>query len=172
MDDRLSRKDKVLTRLRDANGQWLSGPDLANPEVGGSEGLKRLRELRAEGHDIQKRRHPDRNRAVFQYRLIAHERPADYAAYEDSFPVAEASHRLDLAAEAARIFASPDPEPPLAAPPPVAAAAPRVRWACMKCGGEPAHEPQSLSLGSPFGRARCPNCDTKRKYAQSVFKRA
>ena len=66
----LSRREQVLKALQDANGAWVDGPDLANAEVGGSEGLKRLRELREQdGWDIRKRKHPDPNRDIYQYRL-------------------------------------------------------------------------------------------------------
>jgi hypothetical protein len=65
----LTRAEQVLQRLRKANGSWVDGPDLANEEVGGSEGLKRLRELRDAGHDIRKRKHPDPTRDIWQYRL-------------------------------------------------------------------------------------------------------
>lgn len=64
----LSRKAQVLQRLR--QGDWVDGPDLANEEIGGSEGLKRLRELKADGHDIRMRPHPDKARSIFQYRLV------------------------------------------------------------------------------------------------------
>lgn len=60
----------MLARLQ--LGGWVDGPDLANEEVGGSEGLKRLRELRLDDHyDIKMRRHPDPDRDIFQYRLAA-----------------------------------------------------------------------------------------------------
>jgi hypothetical protein len=71
----LTRKDQVLAVLRErmddpfTNG-WVDGTDLANEQVGGSEGLKRLRELRQEGYLIQERAHPDRSRAIHQYRLV------------------------------------------------------------------------------------------------------
>lgn len=65
-----SRQAEVLLRLRVAAGGWVDGTELATADVGGSEGLKRLRELRADGFDIQKRKHPDPRRAIFQYRLL------------------------------------------------------------------------------------------------------
>lgn len=71
----LTRKEQVLARLKSEMGSmfthgWVDGPDLANEEVGGSEGLKRLRELRSEGHLIQARKHPDAGRDIYQYRLV------------------------------------------------------------------------------------------------------
>ena len=66
----LKRKDQVLAKLKQYEGQWLNGTDLSNEEVGGSEGLKRLRELRAEGYPIERRQHPDRGRDIYQYRLL------------------------------------------------------------------------------------------------------
>ena len=67
----LSRRDQVLKRLQDANGDWVDGADLSNAECGGSEGLKRLRELRKPefgGHVIKMRPKPDSDQ--FQYRLL------------------------------------------------------------------------------------------------------
>ncbi len=40
----LTRADKVLNVLRD--GQWHQGHELTGPTVGGSEGLRRLREIK------------------------------------------------------------------------------------------------------------------------------
>lgn len=60
----------MLWVLRRNANSWVDGPDLANERVGGSEGLKRLRELRSEGHRIQQRRHPNPDRDIWQYRLV------------------------------------------------------------------------------------------------------
>lgn len=79
----LTRKDQVLRYLQEHDG-WVDGPELANEKVGGSEGLKRVRELRAEGHRIITRPHPDRSRDIFQYKLV---KP------ESIHPVIQ--HRLD-----------------------------------------------------------------------------
>lgn len=65
-----TRQDQVLSRLRETRGLWVDGPELANEQVGGSEGLKRLRELRQQGHDIRMRRHPDSRRSIWQYMLM------------------------------------------------------------------------------------------------------
>jgi hypothetical protein len=68
-----TRTEQVLDTLRaalDGDG-WVDGPDLANERVGGSEGLKRLREQRADGFVIDKRRHPDKTRSIWQYRLTS-----------------------------------------------------------------------------------------------------
>jgi hypothetical protein len=70
----LTRKEQVLHRL--AGGDWVDGPELANEQVGGSEGLRRLRELRTEGAVIEERKHPDSGRDIFQYRLVAPAPPA------------------------------------------------------------------------------------------------
>lgn len=67
----LTRKEQILKLLLDNLGQWVDGPRLASEEVGGSEGLRRLRELRADGHRIQQRHHPDAERDIWQYRIVA-----------------------------------------------------------------------------------------------------
>lgn len=49
--------------------QWVNGPEISNEVVGGSEGLRRLRELIEDGHPIESRRHPQAERDIWQYRL-------------------------------------------------------------------------------------------------------
>ena len=49
------RKAQVLKVLQNAEGTWVGGPSLCNQAVGGSEGLRRLRELRALGYAIDKK---------------------------------------------------------------------------------------------------------------------
>ena len=87
---RVTRKDKVLSALTEArrlgfivvdhydglhrrrypcDQGWVDGHVLCDPLIGGSEGLRRLRELRADGFPILMRRHPDPNRADHQYLL-------------------------------------------------------------------------------------------------------
>lgn len=66
----MTRKELVLRLLRENEGQWVDGPRIASAEVGGSEGLKRLRELRQDGYDIRMRKHPDPRRDIFQYKLM------------------------------------------------------------------------------------------------------
>lgn len=86
MTNRLTRKDQVLVYLLERRGHWVNGPDLANERVGGSEGLKRLRELRAEGHLIQDRRHRDFDRDIWQYRLTYPKKDALSLAVLNSVP--------------------------------------------------------------------------------------
>jgi hypothetical protein len=71
--NKMTRKDAVLELLMQNINVWIDGPRIASPEVGGSEGLKRLRELREEGHKIENRRHPNKDRDVWQYRLVGKE---------------------------------------------------------------------------------------------------
>lgn len=61
------RKREVLARLMAADGNWVGGPELANRRCGGSEGLRRLRELRQLGYAIEKKRLEGHN--YFSYRL-------------------------------------------------------------------------------------------------------
>lgn len=64
-----SRKSLVLEALRSAGGDgWVDGTALETPEVGGSQGTRRLRELRADGWAIEARPHPTSDTA-WQYRL-------------------------------------------------------------------------------------------------------
>ena len=45
----------VLLYLKKNTGRWVANKDLADPAVGGLEAMRRLRELRAAGHNIEKR---------------------------------------------------------------------------------------------------------------------
>lgn len=66
---RRTRKASVLAVLQESVGTWVDGWVLTQPDVGGSEGLRRLRELEADGIHIEKRPHPDAGLATWQYRL-------------------------------------------------------------------------------------------------------
>lgn len=59
-----SARGRVLHLLLDR--QWHTSPAICDPAVGGSEGLRRLRELRAEGWWIEKRR---ATAGLYEYRL-------------------------------------------------------------------------------------------------------
>jgi hypothetical protein len=77
----LSRREMIAKTLRSARrgkivvagntvkttGGWVDGTMITHPEVGGDSGLRRLRELRAHGMQIEKRYNADAG--VFQYRL-------------------------------------------------------------------------------------------------------
>lgn len=58
-------RERVYNALR--SRRWTPGFDLTSPEVGGSEGLRRVRELRAQGFEIKTRRIEGSN--AFEYRL-------------------------------------------------------------------------------------------------------
>lgn len=63
------RKREVLVRLSEAEEGWVGGPELANARCGGSEGLRRLRELRMDyGFPIEKKQLEGHN--YFSYRLV------------------------------------------------------------------------------------------------------
>lgn len=64
-----TRNALVLLALRSANGDWVEGTYLETPEVGGAQGTRRARELRAMGWPIELRPHPSSDTA-WQYRLI------------------------------------------------------------------------------------------------------
>lgn len=48
------RRAAVLRLLLD--GHWHGTHEISSPDVGGTEGTRRLRELRADGHAIEKRK--------------------------------------------------------------------------------------------------------------------
>ena len=62
------RKAQVLKVLQNAEGEWVGGPSLCNQAVGGSEGLRRLRELRALGYGIVKKKLSKQN--YYSYKLV------------------------------------------------------------------------------------------------------
>jgi hypothetical protein len=62
----MTRKEAVRTYLK-KNRRYIPGTDLTADEVGGKQGLRRLRELRAEGMPIITRRNPDTG--TFEYKL-------------------------------------------------------------------------------------------------------
>ena len=64
-----TRKQQVLDYLSAHQGEWVNGTELANEAVGGSEGLRRVRDLRNDGYNVLQRRHPDPQRSVYQYLL-------------------------------------------------------------------------------------------------------
>ncbi len=61
-------RQRVLDVLIRANGEWVPGFILTRMETGGSEGLRRLRELKAAGYLIEKRVRPNSN--AREYRLV------------------------------------------------------------------------------------------------------
>ncbi len=68
-----TRADQVVMYLKVRKNRWVDGPEISNEKVGGSEGLRRLREKRdglaAEGLKVERRKHPDPARDIWQYRL-------------------------------------------------------------------------------------------------------
>lgn len=103
-----TRKDQVYNYLRVRLHAWVDGPELANEQVGGSEGLKRLRELRKEltdsRYDIEMRSHPDPARDIFQYRLV--ERPVEAPAYTEPAPaLPDRAEVADVSPPSARAIA-------------------------------------------------------------------
>lgn len=66
---RMTKKVRVLTYLRENSHRWVKGHELTAVDVGGTEGLRRLRELRADGYEIaQTRAHEDGS--TFVYRIV------------------------------------------------------------------------------------------------------
>lgn len=53
----LTARERVLALLCSNVGVWVPAHVITNPEIGGSEGLRRLRELRDRGYRIQQRKH-------------------------------------------------------------------------------------------------------------------
>jgi hypothetical protein len=62
-----SRKIAVAALLVEREPDWVPGYEIASQEVGGSEGLRRIRELRDEGWVIEKQRM--KNSTAYEYRI-------------------------------------------------------------------------------------------------------
>lgn len=60
----MNRKQSVLEFFKKNPGKWINNTQIVRDDVGGSEGMRRLRELQADGHDIRMRR---LNKDTFQY---------------------------------------------------------------------------------------------------------
>lgn len=64
----MNRREKVLHYLLQRHGMWVTGYELTSPTVGGSEGLRRLREIRASGvTQIEMRKRPGSD--AYEYRI-------------------------------------------------------------------------------------------------------
>ena len=63
------RKREVYQALVNAKGEYVGGPGLSNVACGGSEGLRRLRQLRSEGYIIEKKK-IDPKHNYYSYRLV------------------------------------------------------------------------------------------------------
>jgi len=59
-----SRRGRVFMLLQD--GGWHTTASICSPQFGGTEGTRRLRELRKIGYQIEKRRYADQ----YEYRMI------------------------------------------------------------------------------------------------------
>lgn len=64
-----TRKEQVLSYLKEHLGEWVDGTEIMNEKVGGQRGGARIFDLRDDGYLIQARRHPDPERDIWQYRL-------------------------------------------------------------------------------------------------------
>jgi hypothetical protein len=63
-----SRIAKVLDYFLARPGEWIDGHEFCTPEVGGTSGLRRVRDLRAKGWAIEERPTPGSS-STWQYRL-------------------------------------------------------------------------------------------------------
>jgi len=61
-----TRKELVLSYLK-TNRKYVPGYELTSPLVGGTEGLRRVRELRADGVNIVSRKNPETG--TFEYKI-------------------------------------------------------------------------------------------------------
>ena len=66
-DVRLGTRQRLVLQVLE-DGEWHDGHELTHPAVGGSEGLRRLRELRAKGYVIEMRKKA-KGQTTRQYRL-------------------------------------------------------------------------------------------------------
>lgn len=81
MAHRRTRREAVWRYLTEHMGEWIDAHWIASPNVGGSEGLRRLRELRASlppGYRIEMRRKPSEAGPLHerQYRLVRQAEPS------------------------------------------------------------------------------------------------
>ncbi len=58
---------RVAEYLLDRKGKWVPGYELVTPEVGGTDGLRRKRQLCAMGFPIEKRKM--QNSRAYEYRI-------------------------------------------------------------------------------------------------------
>jgi len=79
-------RDRVLDFMGD--GQWHKAHEITDPGVGGSEGLRRLRELRADGYKVYKRKHTE---GTWEYSI---ETPGEEDAYVTGRPTNEQAAAL------------------------------------------------------------------------------
>lgn len=75
MVHRMTKREAVWKYLVEHLGEWVDAHTLTHPAIGGSEGLRRLREIRASlppGYRIEKRRKRsgDKLTHTYQYRLV------------------------------------------------------------------------------------------------------
>lgn len=61
-----TRKELVLSYLK-TNRKYVPGYELTAPNVGGTEGLRRVRELRADGIPIVTRKNPETG--LYEYKI-------------------------------------------------------------------------------------------------------
>lgn len=61
-----TRKERVHSYLK-ANRKYVPGYELTTPEIGGTEGLRRVRELRADGINIVSRKNPETG--IYEYKI-------------------------------------------------------------------------------------------------------
>lgn len=66
MDTTMTYKEKVHKYLKQ-NRRYVSTSELNNPEIGGKDGTRRLRELRADGINIISRRNPETG--MYEYKI-------------------------------------------------------------------------------------------------------
>tara|TARA_Y100001963_G_C6728722_1_gene422764 strand:- start:180 stop:452 length:273 start_codon:yes stop_codon:yes gene_type:complete len=73
-----SNRERVMRLMLDL--KWHSANEICQPEIGGREGLRRLRELRKQGYVVSKRRVKEAGGA-YEYRIVA---LMDYECQDDA----------------------------------------------------------------------------------------
>lgn len=147
-----TRREQVLNRLSEAGGGWVDGPDLANAQIGGSEGLKRVRELRMDGYDIEMRKHPDPGRAIWQYRMASPHRATPLPTV---LPGRSTYSRAESGGGRGLPVQPPDGQQQLGVPAPVS----RKKYEVM---------PTRIAFGEAIP---CPSCDGRKVRIDPVSKR-
>jgi hypothetical protein len=148
-----TRRELVLDALRAA--EWVDTATLSSKEVGGTEGLRRLRELRNAGFVIDKRRKKGSDQ--FEYHLVTEEdvRAASIVPEAVAGAIGRAITEPSFTADAVTMEKTGGPSPAPARSDPAARSLPFVAWhGDTSRGFTSKHRGHSLSVRPFWGDER------------------